>query len=227
MKIKSEPKNEVIKGFKGFDKDFKCKDFQFEVGKEFEEKGQIEICAKGFHFCTNPFDVLAYYPVGTNRYGQVETNNKTQNHPDDSKIVTNKLKINAEIGLKGLIKAGIEWIFEQTKISKKTIATSGYGANAATSGDEANAATSGDRANAATSGDRANAATSGNNTISAAIGISSCAKANKGSWIVLSEWIEKDDKLIIKSVKTAKIDGKKLLSNIYYKLIDGKFTKAE
>lgn len=33
--------SETITGFKGFDKDLKCKDYQYEVGKEFEEEGKI------------------------------------------------------------------------------------------------------------------------------------------------------------------------------------------
>ncbi len=233
--MKKETKSEIVKGFKGFDKDLKCRDFQYEIGKEYEDKGNIKICLKGFHFCTDPLDVFSYYTPGMSRFATVETDGITQNDNNDSKVVSNKLKINAEIGLKEIIKAGVEWIFEQTKISKDThatsgdganSATSGYRANSATSGDGANSATSGDRANSATSGYGANSATSGDNTVSAAIGINSHAKASKGSWIVLTEWIEKDDKWIIKSVKTAKIDGKKLKADTFYKLENGKFIEV-
>lgn len=59
--------SETITGFKGFDKDLKCKDYQYEVGKEFEEEGKIEACSKGFHFCENPLDVLGYYPPSTEK----------------------------------------------------------------------------------------------------------------------------------------------------------------
>lgn len=39
---------EVIKAYKGFDKSLRCRGFQFEVGKEFEESA-ADVCKKGFH----------------------------------------------------------------------------------------------------------------------------------------------------------------------------------
>lgn len=50
---------EVIKSFKAFDKDMKCRDFQYEVGKTYEES-EAKACSKGFHGCENPFAVLKY-----------------------------------------------------------------------------------------------------------------------------------------------------------------------
>ena len=50
-------KMKKIKGFKGYDKDLKCRDFQYEIGKSFETKDKPIICNSGFHFCENPFDV--------------------------------------------------------------------------------------------------------------------------------------------------------------------------
>ena len=57
-----------MKCFKGFDKDLKCRDFQYEIGKEYEEK-EASLCNKGFHACEHPLDVLGYYPpTEGNRY---------------------------------------------------------------------------------------------------------------------------------------------------------------
>ena len=47
-------KENVIKSYKGFDKDFKCKDFKYEVGKEYEIEGEIKCCKRGFHACESP-----------------------------------------------------------------------------------------------------------------------------------------------------------------------------
>lgn len=51
-----------MKGYKGFDKDLKCRDFQYEIGKTYETD-EAKLCEKGFHFCEAPFDVLNYYAI--------------------------------------------------------------------------------------------------------------------------------------------------------------------
>ena len=51
MKIKGESK--IVKGYKGFDKNLKCRDFQFEVGKKYKIK-TAKLCESGFHFCEYP-----------------------------------------------------------------------------------------------------------------------------------------------------------------------------
>jgi hypothetical protein len=48
------------------------------------------------------------------------------------------------------------------------------------------------------------------------------AKGEIGNWIVLSEF---DDNRNIKWVKTAKIDGKKIKSDTFYMLKNGKFVE--
>ena len=72
----------IIKGYKGYDKDLKCRDFQFEIGKEYEE-AEAEICKKGFHFCENPLDIFKYYkPNGKTRFTEVEGSGIISNEKD-------------------------------------------------------------------------------------------------------------------------------------------------
>ena len=136
-----------MKAYKGFNKDFTCRGFQFEEGKEYEEEEAV-LCEKGFHACTNPLDVLNYYNDVEGKYCEVEldevSNDKKEN---DSKICGKRIKINAEIGFVGLFKMGIEWLKEQTIFSKNDTKelekSSGYGAKIGSSGYGAKIDTSG------------------------------------------------------------------------------------
>lgn len=172
-----------MKAYKGFNKDFTCKGFQFEEGKEYEEEEAV-LCEKGFHACTNPFDVLNYYNDVEGKYCEVEldevSNDKKEN---DSKICGKRIKINAEIGFVGLFKMGIEWLKEQTIFSKndtKELEKS--------SGNYAKIGSSGDDAQIGSSGDGAQIGSSGKNSVVMCAGNNSIAKAKIGSWITLAEW---------------------------------------
>lgn len=56
-----EEETKII-AYKGFDKDLKCRGFQYEVGKEYElpEGVEPELCKQGFHACESPLNVLDY-----------------------------------------------------------------------------------------------------------------------------------------------------------------------
>ena len=55
--------SEPIIAYKGFDKDMKCRGFQYEEGKTYHMHGAV-LCKEGAHACTMPLDVLGYYPPG-------------------------------------------------------------------------------------------------------------------------------------------------------------------
>ena len=59
-------------GFKGFNKDLTCNNFQFEIGKEYKHDGKVKLCNSGFHFCEHPLDVLGYYPPDCSRFAEIE-----------------------------------------------------------------------------------------------------------------------------------------------------------
>ena len=155
-----------MKGYKGFDKDLKCHGgYQYEIGRT-ETTDKAELCEAGFHACEYPLDCLNYYKPGESRYCEVDLDDVTDEHRDDSKRVGKKITVQGEIGIAGLVKAAVNIGIEETK-SKTTgdmahaattgdrahAATAGYGAHAATTGDMAHAATTGDWAHAATTGD--------------------------------------------------------------------------
>ena len=104
-------KNGKIKAYKGFNTDLTCRDFQYEVGKEYEQKGKIEVCGNGFHACENPMNVFRYYPPNNSRYCEVEQSGTIGRSID--KIASSKIRIQCEIGLSGLIKAGVKFILDK------------------------------------------------------------------------------------------------------------------
>lgn len=103
-----------MKAYKGFDKDLKCRKFQYELGREYQET-EASLCRKGFHACENPLDTFRYYPPTDSRYCEVEIDDNGQRNSDDSKVCGKHIKIGVEIGLDGVIKAGARFIFETCK----------------------------------------------------------------------------------------------------------------
>ena len=167
-----------MKMYKGFDKNLKCRNFQYEIGKTYTED-KAELCEVGFHACEHPLDCLNYYDPGESRYCEVDLDEVTDEHRDDSKRVGKKITVQGEIGIAGLVKAavniGIEKAKSKTTGNEAHAATTGYKAHAATTGYKAHAATTGDCAHAATTGNCAHAATTGYKAHAATTG--DCAHA--------------------------------------------------
>ena len=148
-----------MKACKGFDKNLRCRGFQYEVGGEYTEE-TAELCNRGPHACENPLDTLRYYRPGDSRYCEVEIEDNGQRRSYDSKVCGKHIKIGAEIGLKGVINAGVRFVFDKCESATEENA-SGVSGNAAASGRSGNAAASGRSGNAAASGESGNAAASG------------------------------------------------------------------
>ena len=110
-----------MKGYKGFDKDLKCRDLQYEVGKEAAVDGDIELCKRGIHFCENPHDVFSYYAPGdNNRFAVVEAEDVSDERNDnDSKRVCKRLTVKAEISVFEICKIAVSTFFENFEFRKK------------------------------------------------------------------------------------------------------------
>lgn len=105
-----------IKGYKGFNPDLTCRDFQYEEGKDYEETGDIRACGNGFHFCLHPLDVFSYYPpaeVGMNKFHEVEGTGDMDVDTDDTKIACSKIHIGAELSIKSIVDAAVKFTFEK------------------------------------------------------------------------------------------------------------------
>ena len=219
-----------MKAYKGFDKDLKCREFQYEVGKEYEEENSA-LCKKGFHACENPLDTFRYYRPTDSRYCEVDVDDNGERNSTDSKVCGKHIKISAEIGLKGVINAGVRFVFDKCESATEENA-SGESGNAAASGESGNAAASGWRGNAAASGWRGTAVVTGfagratalgEQCLAVAWGEDSLARGTVGNWIVVSE---RDDDGNIIDVKIAKVDGDTVKADTWYKLVNGEIMEA-
>ena len=241
----------AIKSYKGFDKNLKCRDFQYEIGKEYEMDGEIKVCNRGFHACESPFDVFDHYTMIDSRFCEVEQDGNISKEDRGTKICSSKIKIKAELKLADMIYLGVEWLKEITSPEKiKTSIkdnSSGYGAKIGSSGNDAKIGSSGNDAKIGSSGNYAQIGSSGygakigssgddaqidstgEGCVIMCAGINSVAKASKGSWITLSEWSYSDKKqrYIPVCVKTEFVDGEKIKADTYYKLAGGVFKEIQ
>lgn len=95
-----------MRGYKAFNKDLTCRDMQYEIGKEYVFEGEPIPCKQGFHFCETIGDCYKFYQRNENtRICEVEVTGKIVK--DDSKYVTNKIKILREITNNNLRKGNI------------------------------------------------------------------------------------------------------------------------
>ena len=144
-----------IKAYKGFDKDLKCRDFQYEIGKTYEEP-TAELCNSGFHACEYPLDVFAYYAPGDmSRYCEVDLDDVSDKKGnDDSKRCGKKIAVKAEIGIAGLVKASVDFVMENIKDEKKASTNTGDYSASTNTGYRSASTNTGYRSASTNTGDR-------------------------------------------------------------------------
>lgn len=99
----------IIQGFKAFNSDMQCRDFQYEENKLFTYDGNIDICKRGFHFCEEILDCYSYYPLNSDTIickveslGEIKREEFSStlhimNYNLGNKTVTNKLFIKEKL----------------------------------------------------------------------------------------------------------------------------------
>ncbi|MBQ4987636.1 hypothetical protein JKP84_08875 [Salmonella enterica subsp. diarizonae serovar 61:l,v:1,5,7] len=221
--------------FKGFNKDLKCRDFQFEIGKTFHHDGKVEACGSGFHACEFPFDVFSYYPPAESRYAETISFGVTDREEEgDTKIASAIITIKAELTLPQFIQRGIEWIWskidksleQQIMSGDRSAATNTGNWSAATNTGNRSAATNTGNLSAATNtGDWSAAEVSGSQSVAAALGIEGKARASEGGAIVLC-YRDKNGELI--HIRASKVGDNDIMPNTWYQLNeDGEFVECE
>ncbi|EDN2542413.1 hypothetical protein GHX47_07935 [Salmonella enterica] len=233
-----------IMTFKGFNKNLKCRDFQFEIGKTFHHDGKVEACGSGFHACECPFDVFSYYPPSESRYAEAISFGVTDREEGgDTKIASASITIKAELTLPQFIQRGIEWIWskidksleQQIMTGDRSAATNTGDRSAATNTGDRSAATNtgyqsaatntGDWSAATNTGDRSAAEVSGSQSVAASLGIEGKARASEGGAIVLC-YRDEDGELI--HIRASKVGEDGIMPDIWYQLNeDGEFVECE
>ena len=204
----------VITSYKAFDKNMQCRDFQYEVGKEYEMDGEIKCCNRGFHACKSPMEVWDHYDMLNSRYAEVEQSGKIEEEKNSTKICSSHIKIKAELKLADIINIGVEWLKDITSPSKVK--------------KDGALNSSGDSAQIGSSGDSAKIDSTGEDSVIMCAGNKSKAKAKVGSWITLAEWKWSDEKNhnVPVCVKTEYVDGENIKADTWYQLKNGKFVEV-
>ncbi|HHC1919693.1 TPA: hypothetical protein ACOSJ9_003212, partial [Salmonella enterica] len=140
--------------FKGFNKDLKCRGFQFAIGETFHHDGKVEACGSGFHACECPFDVFSYYPPAESRYAETISFGITDSEEGgDTKIASSSITIKDELTLPQFIQRGIEWIWSKIDKSLEQHIMCGNRSAATNTGNRSAATNTGDRSAATNTGD--------------------------------------------------------------------------
>nr|WP_080181698.1 hypothetical protein [Salmonella enterica] len=159
--------------FKGFNKDLKCRGFQFAIGETFHHDGKVEACGSGFHACECPFDVFSYYPPAESRYAETISFGITDSEEGgDTKIASSSITIKDELTLPQFIQRGIEWIWSKIDKSLEQQIMCGSWSAATNTGDRSAATNTGNRSAATNTGYQSAATNTGNRS----------AATNTGDW---------------------------------------------
>ena len=234
---------EVIKSYKGFNKNMTCRGFQYEEGKEYEEE-IVEVCDHGFHVCEYPLDCLNYYYPNESVYHEVEQSGEIQKHNDDTKVASTKIKIGAEISIAGLVKAAIEYTVKRVKKDAESdekhgasSATGDYGASSATGDCGASSAT-GDYGASSATGYKGASSAEYKDAVAVAWGYKSKAKGVIGSFLVFADWeytgseddptYDRDNQSAwdLNGAKMVKVDGEIIKPDTWYTIENGEIAEV-
>ena len=214
----TDKKDDVpVVAYKGFDKNWKCRGYQYTVGETHVHDGKTEACESGLHSCEYPLDVLSYYSPAQSVFALVEASGDLSRKGDDSKIASSRLTVKEELGIAGLVKAAIEYTVSRTKPSKSkkmntddvqgaASATGDYGAASATGGQGAASAT-------------------GAQSVSLSAGWQGKAMASETGAIVLAY---RNNRYEIVHIRASKVGENGIKPNVWYSLDEnGEFVEVE
>ena len=214
-----------MKAYKGFNRDMKCKGFQFEEGKTYEEP-VASLCNSGFHACEHPLNCFEYYPPSKSVYHEVELDGVSDERGIDTKVVAKKITVGPRLTIADMVMDAVDFTFAKAKWEKAEKATGDQGAASAT-GYQGAASATGYQGAASATGNLGAALATGYQGVAVALGCKGKAKGAAGCWIVCAEWKEMDSVWKRVDVRCAEVDGKTIRPDTWYMLMDGAFVEVE
>ena len=124
-----------VTGYKATNKDMKCRDYQYELGKQHDmpEGEEITMCSSGFHFCDKLKNTFQYYHIQNgNRYFEVKAlvrrwkkNGYYVTEQRDDKMVAKSIILTRELSIDEIFNEfndnGIKtWTTEQKERARQT-----------------------------------------------------------------------------------------------------------
>ena len=222
-----------MKAYKGFDKNLKCRGFQYEVGNEYRED-EAKLCSTGFHACENPLDIFKYYePNKGSRYCEVELCEVSdERHSDDTKICGKVIKIGAELSVAGICKAHFEYVTARCNPAKSNAAGDNESASAGERGSASagswGSASAGYSGSASAGYSGSASAGSWGSASAGKNGIACCrggkVKGGLGCAICCAELDDEGNNIAICAVI---VDGKKIKADTWYTVKNGKFEEVK
>lgn len=204
-----------MKTYKATDKNMKCRDFQYELGKTAEVDGDIELCKNGLHACEMPLDVLGYYAPGDgSRYFEAELEDVSDEKGNDTERFGKKLTLSAEIGIPGLVKAQVEYVKAQCGFDNAIKKANNEKKNHATGVSGAASATGWSGAASAT----------GKYCVAMTTGFFGRVMGDIGNAIVC---VERSDNGDIAAILSGIVDGETLKPGVWYTVKNGQWVEVQ
>jgi hypothetical protein len=227
--------SEKIIAYKGFNTALQCRDFQFEIGKEYAHEGPVKVCNSGFHACEYPLEVFDYYAPANSRFVVVEQSGDISRGDSDTKAASRSIELNFEIGIPGLVKAAVEYTF------KRALPVDPLSA-ASAPGDQGAASATGTQGAASATGYQGAASAPGDQGAASAMGYQGAASATGMRGVAISGWdgkakagvngaivlIRRDNDRNVSLIRSSKVGENGIQPDVWYTLDDnGEFIEGE
>ena len=107
----NDAKKTSVKGYKAFNPNFKCRDYQFTENSEHKIDRKPELCAHGFHFCQKASHIFGYYDFNPeNIVCEIEAIGEVLHHDDNTKSCTNHILIGRRLTWEEVLKVANEGV---------------------------------------------------------------------------------------------------------------------